>query len=218
MDKDQLIKNIIIDCTYPCSPSTIDKLLDICELEKVKKKTVLIEEGAINSNLYITVEGVTRISYYDGTKEVTFGFGAEGSIFLSPSGFLKRLPAFFSLSSVTDCEILSTSKSRLDSLIKDHSDVLMLLFHIALSQFMSVEMKLQMNCKSTKERYLNLINRVDLRAFASRDINHVDILGEKISDKLIASYLGIIPTHLSNIKNEIMMDEITKSKNSKSSI
>ena len=63
----------------------LDMLLDNMEESYIPAKTNVIEVGKINTNVYLIKEGIFRVSYLSGDREVTYGFGEAGSFFLSPS-------------------------------------------------------------------------------------------------------------------------------------
>lgn len=60
-----------------------------------------------------------------------------------------------------------------------------------------------------------MLHRHDLVLCDSYNIPHLDILN-LVTDKVLASYLGVIPSHLSNIKKEIIEEELRLNKKSQS--
>lgn len=190
------------DVTVPISDEAIDLLLENAEFVKYRKKQNIVEQGMVDGNMYITANGVNRIAYFDGIKEITLGFGNEGSVFLSPLGFVRGLPSFFSLITVTNCDIFCVPKSKLYELISSSHELVHWLFNLAMAQMYNFEFKMLNGQQTAKERYRNLINRQDIKVYQDHKIRHVDIT-QLVSDKVLASYLGVIPTHLSNIKKEV---------------
>lgn len=199
------------DVAIDLSDDVINLLLDAAEPIIVPKRTYIIREGEYDSNMYITANGVTRISYFDGIKEVTLGFGGEASVFVSPLGYVRRQPSNFSLITVTDCDMLKVRKADLDELLRESHELALWMFNLAMAQMDNLEFKLRDAQRTAKERYRDFLHRKDIEQFAAMNMRHVDI-AKIVPDKVVASYLGVIPSHLSNIKKEIIDDERQKPK------
>lgn len=170
--------------------------------------TPIIETGQVDDNLYLIVEGIYRLTWLEGQKVSSAGFGAAGSLFLSPKGFYVREQSFFSFETSTDCKIMSWKKSTVMKLIDEDHELCKWFFTYAVAQFYATETKMSTLSGSARERYEQLASRAPDQW---RHIHNRPDLVKEVSSKDLASYLGITPSYLSKIRKESLKGKRRKS-------
>lgn len=165
-------------------------------LSKLKRKSYL--EGSIilipgQTDNYLSFLNSGLIRYYVQTqsKESTFDFVLPNSFYCHYDSFYSRKPTRFISQALSDCEV-----------IRIHNDDLMELYstckyakdltRIAVEKLLEKKVKRELSLliDTPEQRYLNLIEKKP------------DLL-QKIPQKYIATYLGIVPETLSRIRKRI---------------
>lgn len=150
-----------------------------------------------------------RLGWYDTNREVTYGFGGACSFFLSPKGMFANTGSHFFIVANTDCEIMRWPKSVFREILAESHDLSQYFFYIALGQFYSTEMKASVINGSAQSRYENLVNNPDQEKL--NILSKRPNLLQSVSSKVLASYLGVSPSYLSNIGKKSISDERKKS-------
>ncbi|MBO8465196.1 MAG: Crp/Fnr family transcriptional regulator [Bacteroidetes bacterium] len=153
-------------------------------------KDDLVRCGKMDSNVYIVSEGILRMWYFDGDKEVTLGFTDIGTIFVSLFGYFRHLPAFISVTACTKCVVKKIPKDVFDGIVKESHVFSNWIYSVAIHQLFASEMKLSLINGTAKDRYVALIK------------NRPDII-MNVPMKTIASYLGVSPSYLCKVKRSL---------------
>lgn len=184
------------------SDEVINLFIDNTEEITYPKKASIINPGSFNPYLYLTIEGTTRLTWWDGLKEFTFGFAGPGSFSISPFSYYHRRAAHFGIYACTPCTLIRMHFDRFRSLIDQSHEFARWMFDLAMFQFYAIEMKALLMQGNAKENYLTLENETSTGNFKSLGVHHPNVLRD-VASKDIAAYLGITPSFLSNIRKEI---------------
>jgi CRP-like cAMP-binding protein len=161
---------------------------------KLKNNEPLIPCGKFDDNIYVVRDGIMRFAYFDGLKEMTFGFSTPGTVIIQYHSFYRREPSFFQIESCGRSTVMKVSKSEFDELAGSSDDFKNWMLRLQSAQLWLYEKKLAVLNGTAKERFESLIH------------NRREIL-ENVSSKVIASYIGITPSSLSRLKRELLMSE-----------
>ncbi len=104
-----LKKMLDAECGYRMKGETMDLFVGLMSERKVKRNKTLIPYGAVDDNIYIVKTGLVRIAYFDGFKEVTFGFALPGTLLISYYSLLRVDPSFTQLSACCDSVVMKIS-------------------------------------------------------------------------------------------------------------
>lgn len=183
----QLLKE---ECSFRPSDEIIGMFLASMEEIRLKPKERIIDYGRINTDVYCLKEGIIRMYHIEDSREITFGFATPGTVFLSPNSYIRR-PAFMM---VENCKkesvILRMSRNKFNELITTSHEFSLWMFNIAMAQLCGCERKLNLINGTAKDRYLAVIK------------NRPEII-EAVPGNVIASYLGVTPQYLCNLKKEL---------------
>ena len=182
-----LKKLLDAECGYRMKGETMDRFVGLMSERKVKRNKTLIPYGAVDDNIYIVKTGLVRIAYFDGFKEVTFGFALPGTLLISYYSLCRVDPSFTQLSACCDSVVMKISKAELTRLASESHDFAQWMMFMSLEQLLFHEKKLEVVNGDAKERFIALFK------------NRPEII-KNVSSKILASYIGITPEYLSKLK------------------
>jgi CRP-like cAMP-binding protein len=189
---EDLRKLLDVECSYRMKSETMDEFLGlVTEQIELKEGQPLITYGRFDDNVYILRSGIMRFMYFDGTKEITFGFSSPGTVIISYYPFYRREASFFQVEACCEAVVMKIPKSKITELIGQSIDFAQWMLWISMAQLWLNEKKLAVVNGEAKERFESLIK------------NRPEIL-EKVSAKIIASYIGVTPQYLSKLKRLYM--------------
>jgi CRP-like cAMP-binding protein len=180
-----LRKNTAID------DKQIDKIFSCFKPKTVKKNTILLSEGEVCKELYFVDSGCIRTFYitrqgHEKTRYVAF----DNSIATSISSFISQQQSFEFVDTLENCELYSISHTdfyRLVSEIPDWAKFYRVLLETAyLYQNKKIESLVTL---TAKQRYDKLMAE---RPFYI----------QRLSNKILASYLDITQETLSRLKSK----------------
>lgn len=188
-----LKKQLNTECSYKMGAETMDMFLGLMSEMKLRRKEALIPYGKIDSNVYVLKNGIMRFFYFDGEKEITFGFSSPGTVIISYYPFYMREPSFFHIEACCDSVVMKMSRRDFVGLIERSHDFSQWIAWISTAQLWLNEKKLMTVNGNAKERFESLLK------------NRPEIL-EKVAGKIIASYIGITPQYFSSLKRECILN------------
>ena len=156
-------------------------------LKKVKKKDFLLKAGEINDSIFFVKKGLLRVFLeYEG-KEINTWFVKEDDFINSINSYHFNTPSQEYIQALEDGEVLSINKNIFTLLIKsDHKLALFTIneLYIKLCEY-------QDQCQSL--RFMNAEKKYEFLKLKMPEIH------DRLSQKHIASFLGIETTYLSKI-------------------
>jgi CRP-like cAMP-binding protein len=186
-----LRKQLNLECDYRMADETMDRFLGLMTEVQFKNNEPVVPYGKLDNNIYIVKSGITRFVYFDGLKEMTFGFSLPGTVVISYHSYYLREPSFFQVESCGKSTLMKISRTDFDNLIKESTDFAQWMLRLSSAQICQFEMKLAVINGSAKERFKALLNKRPA-------------IIENVSSKVIASYIGVTPTYLSKLKRQFM--------------
>lgn len=175
--------------SYILDRKILREFLDLGEVFQYDRGEILNPPGEVDTNVYILVSGITRQWYWDGDKEVTNGFGLPPTISISYHGYYGGQPSQMFYEACCRCRILRFSKKDFDEMNRRSHEFALWNLSLSQNQLYYYEMKYRVISGSALEKYEAI------------EKNRPEIL-QKVSLKVIASYLGISPQYLSKLRNQ----------------
>jgi len=185
-----LLKNIGRQVTLSERDKKI--LSEAFHTKKIKRKQFLQEAGEPSKYLYFVLQGCLR-GYYtdkDGFEHVV-SFAIE-DWWISDFGFHTGNTSIMTIDTLEDSEVLYIDKPTMDKLY-DQVPQLDRYFRIILQNALMAQMQriMQINSFTAEERYV---------AFQKKYPQFL----QRIPQKYLASFLGIIPEFLSKLKKQLL--------------
>ncbi len=187
MSKYKVLKNIQKHITL--TKNEKEYVLTLFGHQKIEKKTFILKQGLLCQKLFFVEGGSLRAYFLDEEgRESTIMFAVEDWWITDMDSFVNKKPTLLFIEALESCDIMSIKHSDLEELfikMPKFERFFRILFQNAYIREQS--RALQNISLTTKERYHNFIS------------NYPAIV-EKVSQKQIASYLGVTPEFLSSIK------------------
>lgn len=155
--------------------------------KKIKKKEFLLEAGKINDCIFFVRKGLLRVYLIYEGKEINTWFVKENEFISSVSSYYKAIPSIEYIQAIEDCEILFIKKSTYETLLK---------YNHKLALFAINELYIKL-CEYSDQcqllRFMSAEKKYEFLASQKPEIL------SRLSQKHIASFLGIETTYLSKI-------------------
>lgn len=205
---EDLIKALKDEVNYPVDEDVIKWFLNYGELRHYPRDCFIIEPGEVDDHLFLIVEGIFKLSWMEGEKEVIGGFGGKGTMLLSPMAFYNKEPSHYYFKTCKECKIMAWKRTIVMDLMEQSHPLCKWLFYVAMAQYYATEKKMSTVLGSAREKY-NIISEGGLKRHWSHIANRPDLTRE-VSSKDLASYLDITPSYLSNLRKESIKERRTK--------
>ncbi len=168
----------------------LDIILKYAFTKKLKKGDYLFQFGIVEEEIAYVEKGLLRKFTMEGEKEYVNWFSMEGDFILIPKSFLKGEINNEAVQALEDCVIYTMKKSTLLKLIELNNSIgLMVVKEILAYLCILQNICVFLRTKDALDRYLYL-----------EEFNPV--LLKRLSQKQLATFLGIDTTYLSKIKKE----------------
>jgi CRP-like cAMP-binding protein len=155
--------------------------------KKIKKKEFLLKAGEVNDTIFYVKKGLLRVYFeYEG-KEINTWFVKEDEFISSVNSYYYCIPSKEFIQTLEDCEIITVKKSTYDMVLKHNHK---------LALFAINELYIKLCEYSDQCQSLRILSAEKKYEFLKT--NKPEIL-ERLSQKHIASFLGIETTYLSKI-------------------
>lgn len=186
-----LKKLLAKECNYRFSMDTpvMERFLFLLTEVPLKRGEVLTGYGQLDTNIYVIRNGIVRLTWFDGLKEKTFAFGRPGSLLTQMHCYYMHLPSFFQCDACTTCTVMKISKQKFDALVDESEEFAKWFLDRTLDQLCGLEMR------------LDKINGLSSNRFKAM-VEIMPEVVESVSSRIIASYLGITPSYLSQLKKK----------------
>lgn len=186
----QLIRRLIVEEALHTSPPPVeimDALIDAGSLLRLAPFTPLIAEGETDDSFYILVDGITRNWHWNADVEQTTSFACRGTQLLDYHCYYAGKPSLDTIEACCECTVLQVPRARFDALMDRCPEFTRWQLMMSYDAHYFLELKRATLMGDAAARYKALVE------------NRIEIL-QKVPLKIIASYLGITPQHLSLIR------------------
>lgn len=175
-------------------PDSIDLLLSKGKLRRYAKGDIVIECGKRTDDVFIVHSGIMRFVDMNGDRERTFAFALPGTIFFSKHSFVMQLPSYYQVEACCETELLVIGRDDFWKAAEQSHELALWLLRYAHGELFYQEYKnAAIHNGTAAERYRKMMT--DRPAII-----------ENVSQKIIASYLGVTPEYLSKLKREFLTE------------
>lgn len=172
------------------SDGLINDLIDCGHIVSLKAGQPLVKVGDVNPDFYILIDGIIRSWYVLDNVEVTTAFGIAGTQILNYASYTAGQPSERNFEACTKCKLMRVPKEDYDRMLHTSLEFCNWRLRLAYDQFYFTEMRNQVIKGDARQRYAALLQ------------SRPEIV-QKVTLKIIATYLGITPQYLSHLRNTL---------------
>jgi len=172
----------LFDAIHPLSTELKNYLISILTPLYFKKKSVILEEGQIADRIYFIEKGLVRAVELEKGKEKTAWIMSEGEIIFSVESFLLQIPSPEKIEALEDCEFQSITHSQLYEAYLKYPE-----FNLHRAVFLEKYYPQS----EARNRMRQMKARVKFEYLMKTQPGLVT--RRSLSDKILASYLGVTP-------------------------
>ena len=168
------------------------KIFDNLQIKQVPKGTILLHKGDTCKSVYKVIKGCLRSYVIDKSgKEHILQFAAEDWLITDMDSFVNNKPSGIFIDVIEDSELAFLTNSNYKNINQlSHDDLL------------EQNKKLVNNLIANNKRLTNLLSATAEERY--RDfIDTYPTLVQRLPLKLIASYLGMTPEYLSDVRRKL---------------
>ena len=172
------------------SDAEMDSFLQRCSIKNFKKRDILSKPNTLLNELYFINEGIVRVTILDqnGTEHTTH-FALENHFIADYASFIQQQPSFYTLEALENTQVVVIPRSAIEWGYQHLQEGDKLGRMVAEFYFIYNDLRIKnLYIKTPKERYDSI---TDL--FPN--------IHNRVPQRMIASYLGITPIHLSRLKS-----------------
>ena len=185
---EQLLK--YLDSIYPMSEGLREHLTTILHQKSLKKKTLHLRAGQLSNEICFIAAGLLKCYYIDENgNEICSWFMKEGDVIVSVESFFKREHSYQSIQAIEDCILFGITYDQLQYLFNTYLEF----------NFIGRVLLQKYYCLAEQRLYSIRMKRA-MERFQFMHENSADLL-TRVSNKDIASYLGITPETYSRVSS-----------------
>jgi CRP-like cAMP-binding protein len=181
---------VLLRQQHPLSPEIEDFLKDRITTWPVRKRKLILKEGALCEHLYFIIKGAVRGYIREGQKDITTWITVENELVTSIFGLNERSPAIENIQALENCELLVMSFDSLQELYDRYPQ----------SNLVARKLLQKYYADAEKRAFIARLTKAEnkYRHFLLRH----QTLSNRIPLKYIASYLGMTLETLSRIRKK----------------
>jgi CRP-like cAMP-binding protein len=184
-----IIKKVLISGDFFANKDmpVLEQLATFLFIKKVKKKEIILREGQINNKIYYVQKGLLRVYRIHDGREINTWFVTEGEFINSVPSFYYETPSSEYIEAIEECEVLEIKKSTYNMMIKNNLKLALFVIdqlYVNLCEYHD-------QCQSL--RFLTAEKKYEFLKTKKPEIL------DRLSQKHMASFLGIETTYLSKI-------------------
>ncbi len=165
---------------HPLSAEVTAMLMKVAKMKELRKGQVWLQEGAACDRFTFVVKGLMKLYFEAGPKEVVIALYKENECLLPAQSFFNHKSASYSVSSVEPSVLLYFTTQELQQVLARCPEMYCHLYCIIQKQCIELERHTELLLLPARDRLDKLT--LDNSWLAS---------GDRISDKMLAAYLGV---------------------------
>lgn len=179
-----------LNSLYPLSDEAQAAVMKVMKEKKLRKGQHVLREGETCQYLTFIMRGLLKVYFDNGQKEVALWYNKEMDAVLSVQSFYTQTPSQLSIKCEEDCELLVVPYTEVENLYERYS-VYNRHGRLILQHYYSLS-----------EAHVRLLLQTPRQRYETIKIMYPWMVdGSRLTDKMLADYLGIYKTTLSRYRN-----------------
>jgi CRP-like cAMP-binding protein len=180
-----------LNSIYPVGPEIQALLSTMLKENVVYKGKYWLKEMAVCDKIAFVQKGLMRIFFESGSREVCLWYNRENDVILSVYSFFSQTPSQFAIQAVEDTTVLSITYQQLQEVYGRFKD-----FNV--------------NGRKILEHYYSL-SEMHVKLLLQPVSKRIEVISKlypwmledrRITDKMMAAYIGVSHEHLSRFKGK----------------
>lgn len=169
-----------LNAVNPLSPETQQLLSTMLKQQLILKGRYWLREGQVCDKIAFIENGLVRIFFESGSREVCLWYVRENDVMLSAKSFFSRSPSLFSMQAIEDTTVYYISYAQLHEVYEKHPSFNINGRRILEHYYSLSEMHVKLLLEPTAKRIKMLM---ELYPWMLQDA--------RITDKMLAAYMGV---------------------------
>jgi CRP-like cAMP-binding protein len=179
-----------LNSLYPLSAEAQVAMLKVCTEKHLRRGQHWLKEGETCKYLAFVKRGLLKVYFESGAKEVALWYNKEMEAVLSVQSFFSQSPSKLSIKAVEETELIIISSVEIESLYNRFPEYNRHA-RLILQQYYSLsEAHVTLLLQPPKQRYDAILKMYPWMSNGSR-----------LTDKMLAAYIGVTPNCLYYYKN-----------------
>jgi len=170
----------LFDAIRPLSPELKTYLLSMLISMEFKRKDIILQSGQTANRIYFIEKGLVRSVRFEKGRERTAWFMKEGDVMLSVESFFNQTPSLETIEALEDCLFHSISREQLYMAYERYPEFNLHRAVILEKYYPQSEARARMRQLNASEKFEHLMN------------TQPDLV-TRVTDKMLASFLGVTP-------------------------
>lgn len=159
---------------------------------KVHKGDILLKQGQITKYGYLVKTGCLKSYALDNNgKEHILQFAPENWMISDLDSFTNQIPSIICIEAIEDSEVTLISKSEFNNISQ-----------LEKSELIEIAIKFRNNLIATNKRIIGLLSATAEQRYTDFTLLYPTLV-QRLPLKLIASYIGVTPEYLSDIRRKM---------------
>jgi CRP-like cAMP-binding protein len=179
-----------LNAIQPMAAECQAALFKVVRTRELRRGQVWLQEGAVCDKITFVVRGMLKLYFEAGSKDLVLSFARENEFMISAQSYFNSEFSKYSIRSVEASSVISIACTDLSQLVEKYPDLQINMIAIAHAQVASLEAHTGLLMLAVRERF---------RRVAELYPWMVD--GSRLTDKLLAAFLGVTPASVSYWRN-----------------
>lgn len=181
-----------LNSLYPLSAEAQVAMLKVCSEKHLRRGQHWLKEGETCKYLAFIKRGLLKVYFESGAKEVALWYNKEMEAVLSVQSFFTQTPSMLSIKAVEETELVIVPFVEIEHLYDSYPEYNRHARLILQHYYSMSEAHVTLLLQSMKVRY-----QIVARIYPWMLTDH------RITDKMLAAYLGMTPASLCSCKKEL---------------
>lgn len=179
-----------LNSLYPLPDEAQAAMMKVMSEKKIRKGQHLLKEGEVCTHLTFIKRGLLKVYFDKGNKDMALWYNKELDAVLSVQSFYTQQPSALAIKCEEDCELYVVPYTEVERLYDNHP-VYNRHARVILQHFYGLsEAHVKLLMKTPRERYEEI-----------KKMYPWMVDGSRLTDKMLADYLGIDKATLSRYRN-----------------
>ena len=186
---------------HPIQPEAQAMLGGMLKEQQILKGKHWLQQGAICDRIAFIKKGLVRVYFESGQKEVCLWYNKENEVMLSVHSFFSQAISNFAIQAIEDTTVFYITHQQLQQVFDKHLDFNINGRRILEHYYSLSEMHVKM-----------LLEQTSTRLDMMRSLYPWMLDDGRITDKMLAAFIGVSPEYFSRFKNKPRLINCKKSK------